>query len=136
MVHGGSTDTDSQGAAGYVQSIPKTLYPRACAPRRWGGHQRRTAEHHSVPGSDRSSGYGGILRLEKELTHHSASEALRKGANVVLAPDVNVDRVPLDGRDYESLGEDPFSGRTDGRSRDQWHTEQSGHHDGEAFCRL
>ena len=46
--------------------------------------------------------------LQKEFGQELGSEALRKGANVVLAPDANVDRVPLDGRNYESLGEDPY----------------------------
>ena len=46
--------------------------------------------------------------LQKRFGQELGSEAWRKGANVVLAPDVNVDRVPLDGRNYESLGEDPF----------------------------
>ena len=46
--------------------------------------------------------------LQKRFGQELGSEAWRKGANVVLAPDVNIDRVPLNGRNYESLGEDPF----------------------------
>ncbi len=51
--------------------------------------------------------------LQKKFGHELGSEAWRKGANVLLGPDVNVDRLPLNGRNYESLGEDPFlAGRT------------------------
>jgi beta-glucosidase len=40
-------------------------------------------------------------------------EADAKGVNILLAPDVNIARVPLDGRTSEQFGEDPYlSGQT------------------------
>ena len=36
------------------------------------------------------------------------SEDAAKGVDMALAPTVNIDRSPLWGRSYESLGEDPF----------------------------
>jgi beta-glucosidase len=35
------------------------------------------------------------------------SEAMAKGIDVVQGPDINIDRVPQDGRTFETLGEDP-----------------------------
>jgi beta-glucosidase len=40
-------------------------------------------------------------------------EAHAKGINVMLAPDVNIARVPMNGRNFEAFGEDPYlSGQT------------------------
>jgi beta-glucosidase len=40
-------------------------------------------------------------------------EAWHKGINIMLAPDLNVARVPMNGRNFEAFGEDPFlSGTT------------------------
>jgi beta-glucosidase len=35
-------------------------------------------------------------------------EAWHKGVNVMLAPDLNVARVPMNGRNFEAFGEDPY----------------------------
>jgi beta-glucosidase len=37
-----------------------------------------------------------------------AREALAKGVNVILGPGVDIDRTPLNGRNFEYAGEDPF----------------------------
>ncbi len=107
MVHGGSSNTGSQGAAGYVPSIPRLCIPELVLQDAGAGvgdgQQNTTAFPAPIDQAatwDRS--------LQKKFGQELGSEALRKGANVVLAPDVNVDRVPLDGRNYESLGEDPY----------------------------
>ncbi|HQU26996.1 MAG TPA: glycoside hydrolase family 3 C-terminal domain-containing protein, partial [Acidimicrobiales bacterium] len=42
------------------------------------------------------------------------AEARAKGIDVVQAPELNLDRVPLSGRLYETLGEDPFLATTMG----------------------
>ena len=45
-----------------------------------------------------ASSYGGIV----------AAEAKKKGINVVQAPNVNLARVPHNGRNFEAFGEDPY----------------------------
>ena len=45
-----------------------------------------------------ATGYGKVL----------GSEAAAKGIDVVQGPVLNIDRVPLDGRTFELLGEDPY----------------------------
>ena len=46
--------------------------------------------------------------LQRRLGDAMAKEALAKGANVLLAPAVNIGRIPLNGRNFEYFGEDPF----------------------------
>src|SRR5690242_8731623 len=51
--------------------------------------------------------------LETQFGHTLGSEAWQKGVNVQLAPGVNIARVPMNGRNFEYMGEDPFlSGQT------------------------
>src|SRR6266404_1284424 len=53
------------------------------------------------------------MRLEHKFGQALGMEAWNKGINVVLAPDVNIARVPENGRNFEAFGEDPFlSGET------------------------
>ena len=107
MVHGGSSNTDSHGAAGYVPSNPKLCIPELVFQDAGvgvgDGQQNTTAFPAPI---DQAATWD--PSLQKRFGQELGSEAWRKGANVVLAPDVNVDRVPQDGRNYESLGEDPF----------------------------
>ena len=46
--------------------------------------------------------------LAREYAATVADEARRKGRNVLLAPTMNLLRTPLNGRTFESFGEDPF----------------------------
>ena len=47
-------------------------------------------------------------RLERSFGHALGLEAWNKGINVILAPNVNIARVPENGRNFEAFGEDPF----------------------------
>jgi beta-glucosidase len=107
MVHGGSSNTDSRGAAGYVPSNPKLCIPELVlqdAGAGLGDGQKNTTAF-PAPIAQAATW---DPSLQKRFGQELGSEAWQKGVNVMLAPDVNVDRVPLDGRNYESLGEDPF----------------------------
>ena len=46
--------------------------------------------------------------LQTLLGRTLGDQAWHKGINVQLAPDVNIARVPLNGRNFEAFGEDPF----------------------------
>jgi beta-glucosidase len=46
--------------------------------------------------------------LQKRFGQVLGSEAYRKGVNVQLAPDVNIARFPMNGRNSEAFGEDPY----------------------------
>ena len=51
--------------------------------------------------------------LERSFGRALGLEAWQKGIDVVLAPNVNIARVPENGRNFEAFGEDPFlSGQT------------------------
>jgi beta-glucosidase len=49
-------------------------------------------------------------RMQQRLGAALGLEAWSKGINVLLAPDVNIARVPENGRNFEAFGEDPFLG--------------------------
>ncbi|MGC8595558.1 MAG: glycoside hydrolase family 3 C-terminal domain-containing protein [Candidatus Kryptoniota bacterium] len=44
----------------------------------------------------------------KEIAKSIAEEVKGKGRNVILGPCVNIARLPMGGRDFESFGEDPY----------------------------
>ena len=46
--------------------------------------------------------------LQTALGQALGSEAWQKGIDVLLGPDVNIARVPENGRNFEAYGEDPF----------------------------
>ena len=46
--------------------------------------------------------------LQRRFGHALGSEAWQKGIDVLLAPNVNIARVPENGRNFEAFGEDPF----------------------------
>src|SRR4051794_5879622 len=46
--------------------------------------------------------------LQRQLGRAIGNEAWHKGINLQLAPDVNIARYPLNGRNSEAFGEDPF----------------------------
>lgn len=46
--------------------------------------------------------------LQRRLGRTLGWEAWQKGIDVLLAPDVNIARVPENGRNFEAFGEDPF----------------------------
>jgi len=46
--------------------------------------------------------------LQRKLGATLGLEAWQKGVDVLLAPDVNIARVPENGRNFEAFGEDPF----------------------------
>jgi beta-glucosidase len=51
--------------------------------------------------------------LQRQLGRAIGNEAWHKGINVQLAPDVNIARFPMNGRNSEAFGEDPyFAGQT------------------------
>ena len=51
--------------------------------------------------------------LQRQLGDALGWESAQKGINVMLAPDVNIARVPMNGRNFEAFGEDPYlSGQT------------------------
>ncbi len=48
------------------------------------------------------------VALQQKLGQTMGLEAWEKGVDVLLAPDVNIARVPENGRNFEAFGEDPF----------------------------
>jgi beta-glucosidase len=112
LVHGSASNSGSQGAAGYIPSnaalcIPELVLQDAGAG--VGDFQSSTTAYPAP--IDQASTWDRSLqtRFGSEL----GAEAWHKGANVMLAPAVNIARTPLNGRNYEYFGEDPYlAGRT------------------------
>ena len=46
--------------------------------------------------------------LEEDFGAHLGKEAWKKGTNVLLAPGLDTGRVPMNGRNFEYFGEDPY----------------------------
>jgi len=112
MVHQTVADLAWFGAAGYVAPIPSLCIPALTL---------------NDAGSGLGDGQLGVTAypaaiaqaaswdpsLQYQLGRSLGAESVAKGINVLLAPDVNIARVPLNGRTSEALGEDPYlSGQT------------------------
>jgi beta-glucosidase len=100
LLHG----TDQPGYAGYVPPIPRLGVPALGLTDGPAGVRQGKATALPAPVSmaagwspGTARGYGDVL----------GAETVDAGRNVLLAPTVNIARVPQNGRNFEGLGEDP-----------------------------
>ncbi|HEX4862935.1 MAG TPA: glycoside hydrolase family 3 N-terminal domain-containing protein, partial [Acidimicrobiales bacterium] len=108
MVHQALGDVvGSFGAAGYIPAIPSLCIPELVL---------------NDAGSGLGDGQLGVTSYPAAISQASSwdpqqqyrvgaslgEESFAKGVNVLLGPDVNIARVPLNGRTSEAFGEDPY----------------------------
>src|SRR3954453_15189604 len=95
------------GAAGYVAGQPDLCIPDLVlndAGQGVGDHELQTTAFPS--GIAQASSWD--RPLQRQLGRAIGNEAWHKGINVQLAPDVNIARFPMNGRNSEAFGEDPY----------------------------
>src|SRR2546421_2346729 len=95
------------GVAGYVPGQPDLCIPDLVlndAGQGVGDHEINTVAF-PAPKSQASSW---DPALQRTFGRALGWEALHKGINVQLAPGIEIDRVPVNGRNFEYLSEDPF----------------------------
>jgi beta-glucosidase len=95
------------GAAGYVPAQPSLCIPALVlndAGQGVGDQQTNTTAFPA--GIAQSSSWNPSLQFQ--FGQALGWEAFHKGINVQLAPGVEIDRVPLNGRNFEYMSEDPF----------------------------
>jgi beta-glucosidase len=105
MLHG-ATDPQTYGQAGYLPGVPRLGIPElrlTDGPAGVRTAQAATALPAPVAlastfSPELARHYGGVIATDGRARHQ----------NVILAPMVNIVRVPEGGRDFETLGEDPF----------------------------
>jgi beta-glucosidase len=100
------------GAAGYIAGNPALCIPDLVLNDAGQGVGDQEVNTTAFPSSiAQASSWDRTLqrKLGKTIGH----EAWQKGINVQLAPDVNIARFPMNGRNSEAFGEDPyFTGQT------------------------
>jgi beta-glucosidase len=100
------------GAAGYIAGNPALCIPDLVLNDAGQGVGDQEVNTTAFPSSiAQASSWDRTLqrKLGKTIGH----EAWQKGINVQLAPDVNIARLPMNGRNSEAFGEDPyFTGQT------------------------
>jgi beta-glucosidase len=113
MVHQELADiVGSYGGAGYVPGIPSLCVPPLVLSDAGSGLGDGETDVTSYPAAI-SQASSWDPALQRSLGASLGSEAHAKGVDVLLAPDVNIARVPLNGRTSEAFGEDPYlSGQT------------------------
>lgn len=113
MVHQEYADmVGSYGAAGYVPGIPSLCVPPLVLNDAGSGLGDAQTDVTAYPAAI-SQASSWDPQAQYQVGASLGEEAFAKGVNVLLAPDVNIARVPLDGRTSEQFGEDPYlSGQT------------------------
>jgi beta-glucosidase len=113
MVHQAYGDmVGSYGAAGYVPGIPSLCIPALVLNDAGSGLGDAQIGITSYPAAI-SQASSWDPHAQYEVGESIGEEAFAKGVNVLLGPDVNIARVPLNGRTSEAFGEDPYlSGQT------------------------
>lgn len=112
MVHQAYSDLTYFGAAGYIPAIPSLCVPALVLNDAGSGLGDGQVGVTSYPAAI-SQASSWDPALQERLGRSLGGESRTKGVNVLLAPDVNLARVPMNGRTSEQFGEDPFlSGQT------------------------
>ena len=108
MVHQALADVvGSFGAAGFVPPIPSLCVPALVLNDAGSGLGDAQVGITSYPAAI-SQASSWDPQLQSQLGASLGQEAFAKGVNVLLGPDVNIARVPLNGRTSEAFGEDPY----------------------------
>ena len=107
MVHQPDPVWTHYGVAGYIPPNPRLCVPDLMlndAGQGVGDQEINTTAYPSAIAQasswDRS--------LQRTFGRALGSEAWHKGVNVQLAPDINIARFPMNGRNSEAFGEDPY----------------------------
>ena len=113
MVHQELGDiVGSYGAAGYVPAIPSLCVPALVLNDAGSGLGDGQVAITAYPAAI-SQASSWDPQMQYQVGASLGEESFAKGVNVLLGPDVNIARVPLNGRTSEAFGEDPYlSGRT------------------------
>src|SRR4051812_18469242 len=107
MVHQNQPIWAHFGAAGYIAGQPDLCIPDLVlndAGQGVGDHNFNTTAFPS--GISQASSWD--RPLQRQLGRAIGNEAWHKGINVQLAPDINIARFPMNGRNSEAFGEDPY----------------------------
>jgi beta-glucosidase len=112
MVHQAQPIWAHYGAAGYIPGNANLCIPDLVLNDAGQGVGDQEANTTAFPsGIAQASSWDPTL--QRQLGKAIGHEAFDKGINVQLAPDVNIARFPMNGRNSEAFGEDPFfSGQT------------------------
>ena len=113
MVHQEYGDiVGSYGAAGYVPGIPSLCVPALVLNDAGSGLGDGQVAITAYPAAI-SQASSWDPQMQYRVGASLGEESFAKGVNVLLGPDVNIARVPLNGRTSEAFGEDPYlSGQT------------------------
>src|SRR3954468_6932650 len=107
MVHQALPVWGHYGAAGYVPGNPDLCIPDLVLNDAGQGVGDQEANTTAFPsGIAQASSWD--RPLQRQLGRAIGNEAWHKGINVQLAPDVNIARFPMNGRNSEAFGEDPY----------------------------
>jgi beta-glucosidase len=108
MVHQQYGDmVGSYGAAGYVPAIPSLCVPALVLNDAGSGLGDAQVGITSYPAA-MSQASSWDPQEQYRLGASLGQESFAKGVNVLLGPDVNIARIPLNGRTSEAFGEDPY----------------------------
>ncbi|HWE12146.1 MAG TPA: glycoside hydrolase family 3 C-terminal domain-containing protein [Solirubrobacteraceae bacterium] len=107
MVHQPEPDGFHYGAAGWIPAIPRLCVPDLALndAGEGVGDQQTGATAFPAPITQSSSW---DPALQYQFGAALGQEALQKGINVQLAPGIETDRVPMNGRNWEYGSEDPY----------------------------
>src|SRR3954470_9691547 len=107
MVHQSAPIWSHYGAAGYVAGNPSLCIPDLVLNDAGQGVGDMEANTTAFPsGISQASSWN--RPLQRQLGRAIGKEAWHKGINLQLAPNVNIARYPLMGRNSEGMGEDPY----------------------------
>src|SRR3954454_14055346 len=112
MVHQSAPIWSHYGGAGYVAGNPSLCIPDLVLNDAGQGVGDMEVNTTAFPsGISQASSWN--RPLQRQLGRAIGNEAWHKGINLQLAPDVNIARFPMNGRNSEAFGEDPyFTGQT------------------------
>jgi len=107
MLHNSDTIWTYYVVAGHISAIPALCIPDVVLndAGQGVGDQMQGSTAFPAPIAQTSSW---DRNLQHQFGQHLGNQAWQKGVNVQLAPGLDIGRVPLNGRNWEYMGEDPY----------------------------